>query len=603
MRLLNWISATVFALTVTTGASAAEPKTLRIALPASPTTFDPAQAEDVYSHVVIAAIFEAPLENEYLAQPLRSRPDTASAMPDVSEDFRTFTVRIRPGIFFADDPAFGGVPRELVAGDYVYSIKRYFDPRWRSPKIALFEPWGIIGLAELRQQAMDGPEAFDYDREVPGLRTLDRYTFQIVLERPDPGLVAKLASGAMVGAIAREVVEHYGDRIGEHPVGTGPFRLTRWTRGSRIRLDRNPDYRTLSYTEEAAVDDPERQATARRLAGRRLPLVDRIDMAIIEEAQPRWLAFLSGDLDLLTLPPQFADLAAPNGALALAPYLAKRGIGLHRYVTSSSSMTQFAMEHPLVGGYEPHQVALRRAISMAVDVEREILVARRQQAIPAQGLVPPGAWGYDPAFKSEMSDYDLPRAKALLDLYGYMDADGDGWRDQRDGRPLVLEYATQPDQASRSFDALWKKNMDALGLRLVFRTASWPENLKASRAGQLMLWTSSWNPGEADPLASLILGYGPQRGLNHARFNLPEYDRLLEAGMSLPDGPERRELVDRAVRLLIAYMPYKIHVHGISTQLTQPWLTGYHGAALMGPFLEYVDVDASARDEAVSGKR
>ena len=60
-----------------------------------------------------------------------------------------------------------------------------------------------------------------------------------------------------------------------------------------------------------------------------------------------------------------------------------------------------------------------------------------------------------------MSDYDLPRAKALLDLHGYVDRDGDGWREQPDGQPLLLEYATQPDQQSRQLIELWKKNMDA----------------------------------------------------------------------------------------------------------------------------------------------
>ena len=113
---------------------------------------------------------------------------------------------------------------------------------------------------------------------------------------------------------------------------------------------------------------------------------------------------------------------------------------------------------------------------------------RRGQAIPGQSLLPPGVSGYDPAFKSEMSEFDRARAKALLDLYGYVDRDGDGWREQPDGSPLVIEYATQPDGFNRQLITQWKKNMDAIGIRMIFRNAKWPENLKAARAGKLQMW-------------------------------------------------------------------------------------------------------------------
>ena len=103
------------------------------------------------------------------------------------------------------------------------------------------------------------------------------------------------------------------------------------------------------------------------------------------------------------------------------------------------------MENPVVGGYTPEKVALRRAIALAVDIGSEIRNVRRNQAIAGQSPIPPGNSGYDPAFRSEMSEFNRAKAKALLDLYGYVDRDGDGWREQPDGSPLVIEYATQPD--------------------------------------------------------------------------------------------------------------------------------------------------------------
>lgn len=110
-------------------------KTLRYAFPIAETNFDPAQISDLYSRTVAAAFFDAPLEFEFLASPARMRPNTAQAMPEVSDDFRTFTFRIKPGIYFADDPAFKGVKRELTATDYVYALKRHYDPRWKSANL------------------------------------------------------------------------------------------------------------------------------------------------------------------------------------------------------------------------------------------------------------------------------------------------------------------------------------------------------------------------------------------------------------------------------------------------------------------------------------
>ena len=90
------------------------PRVLRYAFPVAETSFDPAQISDLYSRTVVAGIFDAPLEFEFLAKPVRMRPSTAAAMPEVSADFKTFTFRIKPGIHFATDPAFKGAKRELT---------------------------------------------------------------------------------------------------------------------------------------------------------------------------------------------------------------------------------------------------------------------------------------------------------------------------------------------------------------------------------------------------------------------------------------------------------------------------------------------------------
>ena len=602
LRVACWAVAASLLATLAAPAAAADsgaaaaapvtpPKTLRYAFPVAETSFDPAQISDLYSRTVAGAIFDAPLEFEYLARPVRLRPNTAAALPEVSADYRSFTVRIQPGIYFDDDPAFGGSKRELTAADYVYSIKRHYDPRWKSGNLYILENAKILGLSELRRQAIEARKPFDYDTPVEGLRTLDRYRFQIRLAEPSPRFVYNLADGSFTGALAREVVEAWGDKVGEHPVGTGPFRLAQWQRSSRILLARNPNYREVRYHEQPPGDDPRLVAIARQFEGRQLPLIDQVQISIIEEAQPRWLSFLNAEQDLLEgVPGEFADLAIPNNRLA--PNLAQRGIGMQRLARADISFTYFGMEHPLVGGNAANKVALRRAIALAVDVPREIALVRRGQAIPAQSVVAPGVWGYDPALRSEMSEHNLARAKALLDLYGYVDRDGDGWRDQPDGSPLKLEYATSPDQTSRQLSELWQKNMTALGLRIEFNVAKWPEQLKASRAGKLMLWGVGWSAGQPDADTFLALGYGPNKGqANHARFDLQAFNELYERQRVLPDGPQRLALIAQANKLLIAYMPYKVHVHRIGTDLWQPWLLGFDRNLFVRDFWKYVDID------------
>ena len=572
-------------------------KVLRYAFRIAESGFDPAQITDLYSRTVAAGIYDAPYEYEFMAKPARMRLNTAAAMPEISPDFKTFTIRIKPGIYFADDPAFKGSKRELTAEDYVYSVKRHYDPRWKSGGLYVFENAKILGLSELRKKLLAEKKPFDYDTPVEGLRTLDRYTFQVRLAEPAPRFASNFSDGSFTGAVAREVVEFYGDKINEHPVGTGPFRLAAWKRSSRLVLAKNPNYREVFYNESPPAGSSESarrlQAVAQQYKGKRLPLIDEVHVSIIEENQPRWLAFLNEEHDVLEeVPADFATTVMPNNRLA--PNLAKKGIQMVRYPRADVAVSYFGMENPVVGGYAPHQVALRRAISLATDVDREIRIVRRGQAIPGQGPIAPETTAYDPKFKSEMSDYSVGRAKALLDLHGWVDRDGDGWREQPDGSPLLIEYATQPDQQSRQLIDLWQKNMTAVGIRIVFKTAKWPENLKTSRAGKLMMWGVGWSGGP-DSDTFLSLGYGPNKGqANHARFDLPAFNKLYAQQRGMPDGPERTAVMAEAARLMVAYMPYKVHVHRIFTDLAQPWVLGYHRNIFVRDFWKYVDVDAEA---------
>ena len=591
-------------LAVPAGAARAQPRearVLRYAFRVAETGFDPAQVNDLYSSTINANIFDAPLTYDFLARPARIVPNTAVGLPEISGDFTTLTFRIRPGIFFQDHPAFKGQRRELVAADYVYAIKRFYDPRYKSPRLYLLDNAKILGLAQLRAAALKGGK-FDYDAEVDGVRALDRYTLRVRLGEPSPRFFQYFADNGFLGAVAREVCEAYDEKaIMGQPVGTGPFRLTDWRRSSRIVLERNPGYRDEAYDEQGAPGDPTAVAIAQKLRGRKLPMLDRVEVYIVEENQPRWLAFLNEEHDLVDeVPYDLADLAIPNGRLA--PSLARRGVQMDRGPRSVVDVAIFNVEHPVVGGYTPERVALRRAISLAYSVVDEIRLVRKGQSIPAQSPVAPLVTGYDPAFVSEMSLTDRARARALLDTFGYVDRDGDGWREQPDGSPLVLQMSTQPDALARALDEQWKRSMNAVGIRIEFKPAKWPENLKNSRAGKLMMWRVGWSAAQPDGDTFLALGYGPNKGqANHARFDLPAYNALYARQRQLPDGPERERVFHDAKRLFIAYAPYKLLGHRIETSVSHRWLIGFRRHPFMRDFFKYVDIDAELRSGAAGG--
>jgi ABC-type transport system substrate-binding protein len=546
-------------------AAAQTRKLLRAAFTTAETGFDPIQVSDASSLTVVGLIFEAPLTYDELARPALLKPLTAAALPEVSADFKRFVFTIRPGIHFADDPVFNGRPRELVAADYVYSLKRLYDPAVKTERLYQLENAKVLGLSELRSKALASRTPFPYDTEVEGLRALDRYRFEVRLGTPTPRFANVFAAPQTAGAVAREAIEAYAADAMAHPIGTGPYRLVEWRRSSRIVLERNPRFRELRFDGIAPPDDAQATATARALAGQQLPLVDRIEVAVIEESQPRWLAFLGGEIDTIRLPPAFAPIATPGGRLA--PYLAKRGVHARQTLGASVTHTFFNFDDPQVGGYTPEKVALRRAIALGCDNAAEVRLFYNNQAVPAQSMIAPHNVGYDPALKTEMSEASPARANALLDLYGYARG-SDGWRRHPDGKALQLRRASSQDQRSRQLNELWQKRMTAIGLHMRFEVAPFGELIKRSLAGQLQMWGFNWSEGP-DGEFYLGLAYGPNADQsNDARFKLPAFDALYERQRLMPDGPERLAVMREATKLMLAYMPYIAHVHPIDVDLS-----------------------------------
>jgi ABC-type transport system substrate-binding protein len=601
-RLFACLALTLAAL----AAGAAEPakKVLRVSFRAAETGFDPQRIDDRYSNGVDENIFEGMLTYDYLARPAKLVPLVAESIPEPEEGGRRYTFRIRPGIYYAPDPAFKGQKRELVAKDFEYAIKRFRDPKNRSPYAWLFEN-KLVGLDELEQRAKK-TGTFDYDAKIPGIDVRDRYTVSFLLKDPDFNFLYVMAMPNVV-PVAREVVETYGEDTMGHPVGTGPYRLAEWVRRSKIVLERNPNFRGFELdTRYANMADEWDRAAIDALAGKRLPLVDRIEVSIMEDEQPRFLAFMNKEHDLLDETPfGFLDQVLPNGQLA--PKLAKQGMKVFREEQPEFTYTAFNVEDKAegrpnpVGGYTPERVALRRAMTLAYDIDAEIAILRKGQAIAAQSPVPPGVVGYDPGFHSAANQHDPARAKALLDMFGYVDRDGDGWRDQPDGSPLVVGYKFYAmGQEYRQLAELWVKSLADVGLRVEASAVQFSDLLKDKKVANYVTAQSAWIADYPDAQNFLQLFYGPNTGQsNEPGFKLPQYDRLYEKSIAMPDSPERDRLYRDMDRLILAYAPVRLGVHRVFNHLIYPWVKGYKKHPILYTNWKYLDIDVAERQAAM----
>lgn len=572
------------------GHVAAQPdpnKTLKVAFLIAETGFDPQASSDVYSNYVNRVMFDPLFRYDYIARPHKIIPNTAAALPEVADNGKTWTIKVAPGTYFADDPVFKGKKRELTAADYLYSWKRTLDPKMRSPQLDIFDG-KIVGMDALLAKAKETGK-FDYDAPVEGMQLIDKYTLRLKLNYPSYDIVADL-TGSGTAAVAREVVEAYADATGwimANPVGTGPYKLKEWRRGQKIVLDASPTFREVRYPES---NDPADRALMARFKGKRLPLIGKIEIAVIEEANPRLQAFEKGDIDYLEVPVDLVvNVLEPDNRLK--PRFTKAGVTLQRGIQPGIAYTWFNMEDPVVGGYTPEKIALRRAIGMAYNVEEETRVIRQGQAEYASQIVPPGVSGHDPKFVGN-TRYDPAAAKALLDKFGYIDRDKNGWRDMPDGKPLVLKKGTVPSALERQYDELWKRNMNAINVKIEFVTQKWPDLLKMARGGQLQMWQLGNRSTSTEGYGFLGLLYGGNAGLaNLSRFKLAAYDKAYDASRQLPDGPERAKLMREMSQLVAAYAPWKINAYRFENMIVYPWVEGYKLNVFNIHPWQYLDLD------------
>jgi ABC-type transport system substrate-binding protein len=562
-------------------AYAADPKkVLRIASD-DIDTLDPAQLQDYYSQNVASVIFEGLYEWDYLGNPPRPVPRTAAAMPTFSPDRKTWTIKLKPGIFFTDDPAFKGKPRELVAEDYVYTIKRYLDPNLRGggdPQISDL----IVGMRDVIEAARKPGAKMNYDSTVEGLRALDRYTLQLKLREPNYPIIATMLVTDL--AHAREVVEAANGDIQARPVGTGPYVLKEWQRGSRVVLEANPKYRTLTFPESS---DPALAKLVSSMKGKKLPAIGRVEMSVIEEQPVRVLEFDRSKLDYVELRGEAVGRFLKNGELD--PALAKRGVVRIPYASNSVRSLYVNMDDPVIGGMDNARVALRRAMSMAIDVPTLIRVVYNGQAQPTNQIVAPSIAGYDTSRTRRV--HDPAAAAALLDRFGYDKRDAQNFRLQPDGKPLRIVITIFTGNVWREIQTLLKRDMDALGVRVEFKSTPLQDVFKEAAQGKFMM---NIHGRAATPLGTIFQTfYSTQPGeANESRFKSKEYDRALDAFFVADTDAARQKAASTMTEILQTYAPVMPLLYDVENAFVQPWLMGYHPSRVAAHW-QYMDIAPS----------
>ena len=562
-------------------------KVLRTIFPVAETGFDPAAARDIYSNSIIEVVFERLYGYDYLASPAKIIPEAADGLPEISADGKTYTIKLKKGIYFSQDDAFKGKKRELTVNDYVYSIKRLMDPRIASSHSWLFEG-KIIGLDSIVAQAKKSGK-FDYDAKIAGIEVLDKYTLRLHLTRPDFNLSMILAYTA-TSAVAREVIEQYRDLQGlamANPVGTGPYKLSEWVRGSKMILDAKPDYRLVEWNFEPGSNAEDQRINA-AMKGKRIPQIGKIIVTDILEDQSRLLAFQKDEIDLFQLYGGLAPQVMRDGKLK--PEFLKKGIHLSRIVDPELIVYYWNMRDPIFGGFSKEKIALRRAIAMAHNVDNEIKIVENGEAIALQYLIPPGVVGHDPDYRSSIQ-YDPVAANALLDKFGYKKG-ADGYRTLPDGKPFQINYTSQTESRGHLQAEVWKKTYDSVGIRMNVDFRPFAEILKAEKDCQLTQRISPWLADYPDGDNFMQLFYGANIHLNNAGcVAIPEYDKLYEETQKLPAGPERDLLYHKMVRIMEVYSAQRIGYARYYNMLSQARVIGHKKHPIMHTEWMYIDID------------
>ncbi len=556
---------------------------IHTALTGKITGLDPANMRDWSSGVVAGNIFETLYQYHYLKRPYEAIPLLAESMPIISDDGLTYTIKIKQGVLFHDDKCFpDGRGRELVAEDFIYALKRIANIKNISQNWSMFDN-KILGLDEFREytKTCKTRDEVDYSWQVEGLKAVDDYTLVIKFKRRWPQFIYILTDPSTT-AIAKEADDMYGKDIIAHPVGTGPFKLKTWHRGSYIELVRNPKFRGELYPSEGEPGDEE--AGYLDDAGKPMPFVDGITWSIIAEQQPAWLLFMNGQIDSKAIPKDnFGE--AIDSSMELTDQMEALNIRLEKFSDPSTYFVGFNMEDQLLGNNKP----LRRAISYAVDRKRFIDLFSNNRNIVADGFLPPLMASYNPEIKKKgYAEYSNEKAKQLIEEAEIIN---------KGKIPLLKLGMPGTGTSYRQMGQFLKKCFNDVGLEVEMLYMDWPTYLEKKNSKSLQMFVSGWIATVPDARDFLEIFYSPYWKAGTKSFNYynPQFDKLFEQVEVMPDSGERRELYRRMEMVVMDDCPAVFINHRVSYVLKHSWYKNYKPHVFQYGLAKYRRLDCAER--------
>jgi ABC-type transport system substrate-binding protein len=562
-------------------------KIARVPMGDDPKLADPAQANDQVSAEFIGQIFEGLLQFSYLGPAGAVEPALAESLPILKDKDTTLIFRIRKDAFFQDDAAFPeGKGRAVNAHDFVYSFKRIADPKTLSPNWWMFDGM-IVGLnewrAELEKAAPEERQAI-WDREVPGLRATDAATLEFKLTRSYPQLFQILAM-THASVVAREVVAKYGQDVVNHPVGTGAYRLKEWRRGSKIILEKNPTYRNVTYP--TLGTDEERKLGLLEASGKKLPFLDEVHFDIFKEEQPRWLSYLSSNLDITGIPKDnFVDTIDASGDLKKE--FIEKGFRLEKTLSLTTWWLEFNLKDAFLGKHKK----VRQALAHAFDRERALNILYNNRGRLAGGPITPTIEGGENV-PQDAYKFDLERAKKLMAEAGFPEGKG---------VPELTFDLRGGGSTNRQLAELVQDNFSKIGVKLKVVGNSFPEALAKQKEARFQIMLGGWAADYPDPENYLQNFYGPNAapGPNGANFKNPEYDRLYEKIRTMRPSPERVRSIARMNQILAEEVPAVFFFHSIIYTTYRSWLKNYKPHEFLYGTAKYWDIDLETKKKLLN---
>ncbi len=511
--------------------------TYKHSMSGAPRSLDPIKAANKYANTAVLAVFDTLYTYKYLARPYEIKTSLAEALPAISNNGKTYTVKIKPGNFFHDHPSFlNGQGREVTAADFIYSMKRNFDPALNATGKWLWRDF-VMGLQEWADSGAD------YDQPINGLFALDKYTIQINLIKPYPQLIHTLAMG-YAAIVPREPAEYYGKEFGVNPVGSGPFIFESFD-SEVAKFSRNTSFRQepINLDFEGYESSNHVNFALENIDGKSPPFIDHLEIHFIKQSMSKWLSFNKGnEIQYSTIPPQLSHkVLQSQNPIKLTDDVAAQFNHSHN---NELGFTYFGFNMQSEAfGYSDDPIQNEKNKMLRCAIRKAHDWSQRNDAFyfgignVFPGVIVPGTYDFDSNISNDSIIYDLAEAKRLLqqgawgsnnlppfEYHAVGSVENQRIYEQTRGFLMQLGYPAEKINFKQHV------NFGALD--------------KAVENGAAPFFFMGWNMDYPDAQNTLQLFYGPNKapGSNKFSYDNKRYDELYEQALIMPESVERKTI-------------------------------------------------------------